>query len=410
MSIRRKGFTLVELLVVIAIIGILMAMLLPAVQQVREAARRTDCANRLRQCVLATHSFHDANKQLPVGLCQDQLNLNANSYHFLDNQCTSILGLCMPFIELNSLYVDMNPDGFNFRKDLGVDGDGVSAGPNSLVDLMGNRLYANAFDVHSVSGSATADPLGDAFLTRVPDFECPSDNMNDTVFEGFIAGSNGSLIVNTPFVLGGTNDDELWNGYFVYFTSGGTPVSDFFAYRTNYMSCIGAHGHTIGAERERWRGAGAPRARITLETIFDGTSRTLLIGEHIAGFFNNIRTITIDSWDLTTTYYSWGPSWFLGAGCQIRGDIPYNTPSLYDGGTYTVTSPDDPSMEVFDGRTIPMLGNTKFSTDRGFGATHPAGVNMGLADGSVRTVNRSTDWMTLYEIGGARDGGTPVDF
>jgi prepilin-type N-terminal cleavage/methylation domain-containing protein len=55
----RRGFTLVELLVVIAIIGILVALLLPAVQQARESGRRTQCANQIRQLALASHSFHD---------------------------------------------------------------------------------------------------------------------------------------------------------------------------------------------------------------------------------------------------------------------------------------------------------------------------------------------------------------
>lgn len=94
--LNRPGFTLVELLVVIAIIGILIGMLLPAVQQVREAARRISCANNLKQMALALHNYQSAHKCFPPGVVDNDDNLQ-DAMH-------SGFVYMLPYIEQTNLY------------------------------------------------------------------------------------------------------------------------------------------------------------------------------------------------------------------------------------------------------------------------------------------------------------------
>ena len=148
----RLGFTLIELLVVIAIIAILIALLLPAVQQAREAARRTQCKNNLKQIGLALHNYHDTHSVFPPGTLAILNDSTAVDPSGPNPGRTSVTGgwawstFILPFLDQAPLYNALNPNGSNFP--------GV---PNELT-----RTVLSVFQCPTESSPSihTATPMG----------------------------------------------------------------------------------------------------------------------------------------------------------------------------------------------------------------------------------------------------------
>ncbi len=175
---KQRGFTLVELLVVIAIIGILVALLLPAVQSAREAARRMQCSNNLKQLVLAGHNYHDTYKSFPL-----PASGSLEAY--------SAQAKLLPFIEQGNLQ-----DSLDFRRPL----------------------------LQGVAWNPTVDPaMVDIVGTRVPVFECPSDagivyyEANGARWAGTNYMANAGPGVGDTYCSRGDNRGLFWKGSSVRF-------------------------------------------------------------------------------------------------------------------------------------------------------------------------------------------------
>ncbi|MFK8111538.1 MAG: DUF1559 domain-containing protein, partial [Rubripirellula sp.] len=155
-NVRRQGFTLVELLVVIAISGILVGLLLPAVQAAREAARRMSCSNNFKQLGLGVHNYHSAFKQLPTNMTGTDRALVGNVTNNSNRRYLSWLVSLTPFIEQQGIWEQVvNPS------------QDVTQGATLPGNLNNGRWPA--------MGPGAWRNIYVPWATEIPTYRCPSD-------------------------------------------------------------------------------------------------------------------------------------------------------------------------------------------------------------------------------------------
>ena len=189
---RKRAFTLIELLVVIAIIGILMSLLLPAVQAVREAARRTDCLNKVRQCAIAALNYESSFETLPAGakLGAEGVGLPATGLNDIPHWSWS-MGI-QPFIEGANVYDAIDPKNYTPAVALD-DGDGVPSAANDDASRTVMSSETKLFRCPSDSS-----PSGNDYRTL---FDFSGEEVQIT-FANYVANNGFSDVRAVGFPLG----------------------------------------------------------------------------------------------------------------------------------------------------------------------------------------------------------------
>jgi prepilin-type N-terminal cleavage/methylation domain-containing protein/prepilin-type processing-associated H-X9-DG protein len=174
---RAAAFTLIELLVVIAIIAILIALLVPAVQKVREAAARTQCVNNLKQIGLGLHSFHDTYKHFPIGEWND------------DNDSVGWATWLLPYIEQGPLWNQIVP--------------GLAKVPNAGGGRNGYSMDGPP------AGSGRSNAFTAAASTVIPIYQCPSDTYPTQFNNGYAKSNYCANIGPAPANISGTHPQNF---------------------------------------------------------------------------------------------------------------------------------------------------------------------------------------------------------
>ncbi|HXT60138.1 MAG TPA: DUF1559 domain-containing protein [Pirellulales bacterium] len=339
---RRKlvrGFTLVELLVVIAIIGILIALLLPAVQAAREAARRSQCLNNLRQMGIALQNYHDVHRVFPPAILGDG-RLNSGAVNAAQN--------CPP-----PNFVVTNTTGFM-----------LMAGQLDLTAIYGRYNFSIP---SSINQPYAAWPLA-----------APSDGVNQSLYSlsqpVFTCASD--LVPAQQYLNTGANPNFYYSNNAArsnyLFSTGGFTDYDL-PYRSPAMTSnnleLGAFGNEGAA---------------TLADIRDGTSNTIAIGESKQGAGGKQST-------------AWGPYWGAGIHTCCHGRTPRSVALTVPGSTLGIT---DLTGLVYGSINYDYTSATATPKHQQyawvFGSYHPGGAQFVMCDGSTRFISDNVDYYNIF--------------
>ncbi|MGE3821701.1 MAG: DUF1559 domain-containing protein [Isosphaeraceae bacterium] len=327
---RRHAFTLIELLVVIAIIAVLIALLLPAVQSAREAARRAQCTNNLKQLGLSVHNYESTNGMLPLGAFY-MFPRTCNRW----KQAHSFLVGLMPYMEQTQAVNSFN---FNLHP---------YQAENST--MMGTGFSA-------------------LWCPSDAEVSLPVQAVQPRNFLGSCSGVPGGTVASPPWRLYHTSYAGS-GGMFPSYPSGPAGVDP------NYSTIMGQANGTIHFG-----------SQVRLQSITDGTSNTLMIGERA---FSKIKPASSkDVWFL----------WFSGA---------------YSDTMFTTMYPINPHTRLTvnagdEGAMLGAGGGNAYTAAAS--SLHPGGANFAMADGSVRFIKETVaTWpynpSTLLPVGLTQAGG-----